>query len=49
MRNISVKLFLIGACSVEPNHLCNFERGHHREHSCEFIEIWTSGSGGDFV
>ena len=23
--------------SVERNHLCNFERGHHREHSCEVI------------
>ena len=23
--------------SVEQNHLCNFERGHHVEHSCEVI------------
>ena len=23
--------------SVEQNHLCNFERGHHGEHSCEVI------------
>ena len=23
--------------SVEPNHLCNFERGHHGEYSCEVI------------
>ena len=23
------------SCSLEPNHLCNFERGHHGEHSCE--------------
>ena len=25
------------SCSVERNHLCNFERGHHGEHSCEVI------------
>ena len=25
------------SCSVERNNLCNFERGHHGEHSCEFI------------
>ena len=25
------------SCSVEWNHLCNFERGHHGEHSCEVI------------
>ena len=25
------------SCSVEQNHLCNFERGHHWEHSCEVI------------
>ena len=25
------------SCSVERMHLCNFERGHHREHSCEVI------------
>ena len=39
-------------CSVEQNHLCNFERGHHGEHSCELVklyEIWTSGSGVDVV
>ena len=24
-------------CSVELTHLCNFERGHHGEHSCEVI------------
>ena len=24
-------------CSVDWNHLCNFERGHHGEHSCEVI------------
>ena len=23
------------SCSVERNHLCNCERGHHEEHSCE--------------
>ena len=22
---------------MEPNHLCNFERGHYGEHSCEII------------
>ena len=22
-------------CSVEWNHLCNFDRGHHGIHSCE--------------
>ena len=22
-------------CLVEQNHLCNFERGHYGEHSCE--------------
>ena len=33
------------SCSVERNHLCNFGRGHHGEHSCEVFEIWTSGSG----
>ena len=25
------------SCLVEWNHLCNFERGHHVEHSCEVI------------
>ena len=25
------------SCSVEWYHLCNFGRGHHREHSCEAI------------
>ena len=25
------------SCSVEQNHLCNFERGHHGEHSCDVI------------
>ena len=25
------------SCSVEGNHLCNFDRGHHGEHSCEVI------------
>ena len=23
-------------CSVELNHLCNFGRGHHEEHFCDF-------------
>ena len=23
--------------SVEQNHLCNFEKGHHGEHSCEVL------------
>ena len=25
------------SCSPEQKHLCNFERGHHGEHSCEVI------------
>ena len=25
------------SCSVEQNHLCNFEKGHHGEHSCEVL------------
>ena len=25
------------SCLVEQNHLCNFERGHYGEHSCEVI------------
>ena len=25
------------SCSVEWNHLCNFEKGHHGEHSCKGI------------
>ena len=25
------------SCSVEKNHLCNFGRGHHGEHSCEVV------------
>ena len=25
------------SCSVEQKHLCNFERGHHGEYSCEVI------------
>ena len=25
------------SCLVEQNHLCNFERRHHREYSCEVI------------
>ena len=31
------------SCMVERNHLCNFERGHAGEHSCE-VKIRTSGS-----
>ena len=27
-----LKDFLSGALVVEPNHLCNFERGHKGEH-----------------
>ena len=27
----------MSSCLVELNHLCNFERGHHREHSREVI------------
>ena len=27
------------SCLVEQNLLCNFERGHHREHSCE--DMWN--------
>ena len=25
------------SCSLEQNHLCNFEREHHWENSCEVI------------
>ena len=25
------------SCSVEQHLLCNFERGHHGEHSCQVI------------
>ena len=25
------------SCLVEQNHLCNFEREHYQEHSCEVI------------
>ena len=25
------------SCSVDQNHLCNFERRHHGEHSCEVM------------
>ena len=36
-----VKDFLSGALAAllfrRTEHLCNFESGHHREHSCEFI------------
>ena len=24
---------------MEQNHLCNFERGHHGEHSCEVMKF----------
>ena len=24
---------------MKPNHLCIFERGHHGEHSCEFMKF----------
>ena len=24
-------------CSVEPNGLCNFGRGHYEEHFCEIV------------
>ena len=39
---MSFKIFLYlelwqPSCSVERVHLCNFERGHHGEHSCEVI------------
>ena len=36
-------------CSAEWNHLCNFERGHHGEHSREAIWNWTSVSLRDVV
>ena len=29
--------FLRSSCKRERNHLCNFERGHHGENSCETI------------
>ena len=39
---MSFTIFLIWSslqpsCLVEQNHLCNFDRGHHGEHSCEVI------------
>ena len=41
IRKYPLKDFLSGAlaasCSVEWNHLGNFRRGHHVEHSCESI------------
>ena len=41
LRRCHLKDFISGAlaasCSVEQNHLCNFERGRHVEHSCEII------------
>ena len=47
-RRCCLKDFLSGAlaasCSVEWNHLCNFERGHHGKHSCG-----GGGSGGDII
>ena len=27
------------SCSAEPNHLCNFGRGHYGEHSFEIINL----------
>ena len=43
--NISYLELWLPSWSVEQNHLCNFEKGHHGKHSCENNEIWTSGSG----
>ena len=37
------------SCSVEHNHLCNFERGRHGEKYVKSYDIWTSGSGGDVI
>ena len=37
VKNISYLELWLPSCSVEQNHLSNFERGHHREHSCEVI------------
>ena len=34
---MSFKRFLIWSSCGPPAHLCNFERGHHGEHSCEVI------------
>ena len=34
-------------CSVEKNHLCNFDRGHHVEQFCEIIlnlDQWFRGT-----
>ena len=35
--DISYLEFWPPLCLAEWNHLCNFGRGHHQEHFCEFI------------
>ena len=37
VKNISYLELWQPSCSMERNHLCNFERGQHEEHSCEVI------------
>ena len=37
VEKISYLELWLPSCMQEQNHLCNFERGHHREHSCEVI------------
>ena len=36
-KKISYLGFWQSSCLVEHNHLCNFERRHYGEHSCEVI------------
>ena len=36
-------------CLVEQNHLCNFERGHYGEPSCEVMWNLDQCSDGDVV
>ena len=39
--DVVLKIYLLelchSSCAIEWNHLCNSERGHHVEHSCEVI------------
>ena len=36
-KDISYLGLLWASCSVERNHLCNFKKGQHGEHSCEVM------------
>ena len=36
-KDISYLELWLPFCSAQPNHLCNFSKGHYEEHFCEMM------------